>query len=107
MQVALVDLGLGNRRSVEKALERVGATVERTVDPDRLASADGLVLPGGESSVIDKLSRTFGVREPIRERIAGGMPVYGTCAGLIQYCPARRGRAVRARCTAGVASTAS
>jgi 5'-phosphate synthase pdxT subunit len=44
---------------------------------------DGLVLPGGESSVIDKLSRAFGMQRPLREAIAAGMPVYGTCAGLI------------------------
>jgi 5'-phosphate synthase pdxT subunit len=51
--------------------------------PEELAAVDGLVLPGGESSVIDKLSRAFGMREPVREAIAAGMPVYGTCAGLI------------------------
>ena len=44
---------------------------------------DGLVIPGGESSVIDKLSRAFGLREPLRSAIAAGMPIYGTCAGLI------------------------
>lgn len=54
--------------------------VRRVAELDSVA---GLVIPGGESSVIDKLSRLFGLAEPIRERIAGGMPVYGTCAGLI------------------------
>lgn len=48
-----------------------------------LDDVSGLVLPGGESSVMDKLARAFGLFEPLRERIAGGMPVYGTCAGLI------------------------
>ena len=48
-----------------------------------LAEVDGLVIPGGESTVMDKLSRTFGLREPLRERIAEGLPVFGTCAGLI------------------------
>jgi 5'-phosphate synthase pdxT subunit len=43
----------------------------------------GLVIPGGESSVMDKLSRLFGLAEPIRAAIASGLPVYGTCAGLI------------------------
>ncbi len=43
----------------------------------------GLVIPGGESTVMDKLSRAFGLRDPLRQRIAAGMPVYGTCAGLI------------------------
>jgi 5'-phosphate synthase pdxT subunit len=51
--------------------------------PEELAEVAGLVIPGGESSVMDKLSRMFGLREPLRERIAAGMPVYGTCAGLI------------------------
>lgn len=48
-----------------------------------LSEIDGLVIPGGESSVMDKLARTFGLRDPLREAIAAGLPVYGTCAGLI------------------------
>ena len=40
-------------------------------------------LPGGESTTIDKLTRTFGLRAPLRSRIADGMPVYGSCAGMI------------------------
>ncbi len=48
-----------------------------------LSEIDGLIIPGGESSVMDKLSRTFGLREPLKEAIASGLPVYGTCAGLI------------------------
>ncbi|MEY2849466.1 MAG: Pyridoxal 5-phosphate synthase subunit PdxT [Actinomycetota bacterium] len=48
-----------------------------------LAAVDGLVIPGGESTVIDKLARAFGLAEPIRAAIADGLPVYGTCAGLI------------------------
>lgn len=51
--------------------------------PRELAEVDGLVIPGGESSVIDKLSRLFGMQEPIREAIRSGMPMFGTCAGLI------------------------
>lgn len=50
---------------------------------DELASVSGLVIPGGESTVMDKLSRAFGLREPLIDAIAGGLPVYGTCAGLI------------------------
>lgn len=48
-----------------------------------LGQIDGLIIPGGESSVIDKLSRLFGLAEPLSAAIAGGLPVYGTCAGLI------------------------
>ncbi|MFD1826801.1 MULTISPECIES: pyridoxal 5'-phosphate synthase glutaminase subunit PdxT [Mumia] len=56
------------------------STVRRTSE---LAAVDALVVPGGESTTIDKLSRAFDLREPIRERIAAGMPVLGTCAGMI------------------------
>lgn len=51
--------------------------------PEELDSIDGLIIPGGESSVMDKLSRTFGLAEPLKNAIASGLPVYGTCAGLI------------------------
>ena len=64
-------------------LDGLGAEVTLVRRPDELAAVDGLVLPGGESSVIDKLSRAFGMQHPVRQAIAGGMPVYGTCAGLI------------------------
>lgn len=64
-------------------LRALGAEVVRVRTPDQLAQVGGLVIPGGESSVIDKLSRTFGIQDPIRRGIAEGMPMYGTCAGLI------------------------
>lgn len=64
-------------------LAGLGAEVVLVRRPEELGTVDGLVIPGGESSVIDKLSRTFGMREPIRVAIAAGLPVYGTCAGLI------------------------
>jgi pyridoxal 5'-phosphate synthase pdxT subunit len=48
-----------------------------------LAAVDGLIIPGGESSVMDKLSRTFGLAQPLKDAVASGLPVYGTCAGLI------------------------
>ncbi len=51
--------------------------------PAELAAVDALVVPGGESSVIDKLARRVGLFDPLRARIAAGMPVLGTCAGLI------------------------
>lgn len=73
----------GDVREHARILTELGATVELVRRPHELASVDGLVLPGGESSVIDKLSRTFGMREPIRAAVASGMPMYGTCAGLI------------------------
>lgn len=66
-----------------RVLTELGADVELVRRPEELAAVQGLVLPGGESSVIDKLSRIFGMQEPIRAAIAAGMPMYGTCAGLI------------------------
>lgn len=73
----------GDVREHAALLAGLGADVVLVRRPEELASVDGLVLPGGESSVIDKLSRIFGMQGPIRERIAAGLPVYGTCAGLI------------------------
>ena len=66
--------------AVLRALGADAIPVRRAAELDDVA---GLVIPGGESSVMDKLSRTFGVAEPLKARIAAGMPVYGTCAGLI------------------------
>ena len=73
----------GDVREHAHVLTDLGARVTTVRRPAELAEVDGLVLPGGESSVIDKLSRAFGMREPIRDAIGAGMPVYGTCAGLI------------------------
>jgi 5'-phosphate synthase pdxT subunit len=51
--------------------------------PEELQKVDGLVLPGGESTTMVKLARVFDLLEPLRERIAEGLPVYGSCAGMI------------------------
>jgi len=51
--------------------------------PQELAAVDALVIPGGESTTISQLAQVFGVFQPIRDRILGGMPVYGSCAGMI------------------------
>ena len=66
-----------------RVLTGLGAIVTPVRRPAELDAVDGLVLPGGESSVIDKLSRSFGMQQPVRAAIARGLPVYGTCAGLI------------------------
>ena len=73
----------GDVREHARALSGLGAEGEFVRRPIELAAVDGLVIPGGESSVIDKLARSFGMQEPVRAAIAAGMPVYGTCAGLI------------------------
>lgn len=73
----------GDVREHVRVLTGLGADVDLVRRPSELAGVDGLVIPGGESSVIDKLARAFGMHEPIRDAIAAGMPMYGTCAGLI------------------------
>ena len=73
----------GDVREHLTVLRALGADAVPVRREAELRSVDGLVIPGGESSVIDKLSRMFGVAEPLKARIAEGMPVYGTCAGLI------------------------
>ncbi|MCS3842566.1 pyridoxal 5'-phosphate synthase glutaminase subunit PdxT [Microbacterium sp. AK031] len=73
----------GDVREHERVLHDLGADVVRVRRPEELAQVSGLVIPGGESTVIDKLSRLFGLQHPIRDAIREGMPVLGTCAGLI------------------------
>jgi 5'-phosphate synthase pdxT subunit len=73
----------GDVREHVRALTSLGADVDLVRRPEELERVDGLVIPGGESSVIDKLSRAFGMQEPVRDAIRSGLPVYGTCAGLI------------------------
>ena len=73
----------GDFREHIAVLGGLGADAVPVRRPEELESIDGLVIPGGESSVIDKLARTFGLFEPLRAAIASGLPVYGTCAGLI------------------------
>jgi pyridoxal 5'-phosphate synthase pdxT subunit len=73
----------GDFREHLAVLRGLGAEAVPVRRERELDGVDGLVIPGGESTVMDKLSRAFGLREPLRARIAAGMPVYGTCAGLI------------------------
>ena len=73
----------GDVREHVAMLERLGAEAVQVRRPEELATVGGLVIPGGEPSVIAKLTRMFGLAEPIRHAIRGGMPMLGTCAGLI------------------------
>jgi 5'-phosphate synthase pdxT subunit len=66
--------------SVLTSLGVKAATVRR---PAELEAVDALIIPGGESTTMDKLVRAFELYEPLRERIAAGMPAYGSCAGMI------------------------
>ncbi len=65
------------------ALAAADAVAREVRRPEELAEVDGLVIPGGESTTISKLAHLFGMMEPLRARVRGGMPVYGTCAGMI------------------------
>jgi 5'-phosphate synthase pdxT subunit len=73
----------GDFREHIAVLRSLGADVIPVRRAEDLEKVAGLVIPGGESSVMDKLSRLFGLAVPLKEAIASGMPVYGTCAGLI------------------------
>jgi 5'-phosphate synthase pdxT subunit len=66
-----------------RALRDVGATPVPVRRPEELDAVDGLIIPGGESTTIWKLAEIFGLAEPLRKRIGGGMPAFGSCAGLI------------------------
>jgi len=77
-------LGLqGDVREHLRALERAGAAAVVVKRADELAAVDALVLPGGESTTIGKLLHRFGLIEQLTERVQAGMPLYGTCAGMI------------------------
>jgi 5'-phosphate synthase pdxT subunit len=73
----------GDVREHESVLDTLGVAHRQVRTAADLSGIDGLIIPGGESSVIDKLARIFEVREPLCDAIANGLPVLGTCAGLI------------------------
>jgi pyridoxal 5'-phosphate synthase pdxT subunit len=73
----------GDVREHLHALAECGALARPVRRPSELDDVDALVVPGGESTTISKLSLEFGLAEPIRKRIADGMPAYGSCAGMI------------------------
>lgn len=83
VDIAVVDYGMGNRRSVEKALEHVGARASVSADPAQLRAAAGLVVPGVGAfpRAMDNL-RELGLDELLRERVAAGTPVLGVCLGM-------------------------
>jgi pyridoxal 5'-phosphate synthase pdxT subunit len=73
----------GDVREHLVALARAGAQGRPVRRPEELADLDGIVLPGGESTTMDKLMRAFGVRDPLRSALQAGLPAYGSCAGMI------------------------
>jgi glutamine amidotransferase len=83
MRVVVLDYGSGNLRSAQRALERAGATVEVTADPDAVMAADGLVVPG-VGAFAACMAGLVAVDAPklVGRRLAGGRPVLGICVGM-------------------------
>jgi glutamine amidotransferase len=82
-QIAILDYGMGNLRSVEKALERVGASATITSDPEPARAADGLILPGvGAFPAAVARVRELRLEALIAERLEAGTPLLGICLGL-------------------------
>ena len=73
----------GDFREHAKVLASIDASPVEVRTPDDLVDVDRLVIPGGESTTIGKLAHAYGLVEPIRERVRDGMPILGTCAGMI------------------------
>ncbi|HEY6934093.1 MAG TPA: pyridoxal 5'-phosphate synthase glutaminase subunit PdxT [Marmoricola sp.] len=73
----------GDVREHLRALDALGVRALSVRRPEELEACDGLVLPGGESTTMARLARTFDLFEPLQKRIAAGMPALGTCAGMI------------------------
>ncbi|MGH3327338.1 MAG: pyridoxal 5'-phosphate synthase glutaminase subunit PdxT [Streptomycetales bacterium] len=73
----------GDVREHVRALRGAGVDVAQVRRPAELDAVDALVLPGGESTTVGKLARAFELLDPLRERVRAGMPVYGSCAGMI------------------------
>jgi glutamine amidotransferase len=81
--IGLVDYGMGNRRSMQKSLERAGATVVLSGDHDTLRATDGLVVPGvGAFAAAMRALTDTGLDELVRERAGAGAPVLGACLGM-------------------------
>jgi pyridoxal 5'-phosphate synthase pdxT subunit len=73
----------GDFREHAKVFAALGATPVEVRSPEQLAEVDCLAIPGGESTTIGKLARSYDLVEPVRERATQGMPILGTCAGMI------------------------
>ncbi|MHA6764540.1 pyridoxal 5'-phosphate synthase glutaminase subunit PdxT [Streptacidiphilus sp. PAMC 29251] len=73
----------GDVREHALALAEADAVARPVRRPEELAEIDALVIPGGESTTMSKLALIFGLMDPLRARVAAGLPVYGSCAGMI------------------------
>jgi glutamine amidotransferase len=82
-RIAVLDYGIGNLRSAEKALQHVGAAARLVTDPADVAAADAVVLPGvGAFGACARALRESGLEEPARTAIADGVPFFGVCVGF-------------------------
>lgn len=95
----------GNVREHENMLRALAVAHRQVRHPADLAGLGGLIIPGGESSVIDKLSRIFDLRDSIVAAINAGLPVLGTCAGLIMLSNALRGGIVGQQTFGGLSAS--
>lgn len=73
----------GAFREHKWALERLGVSAPLVLKAADLAAIDALIIPGGESTTIGRLLNVFGLMEPLLARVAAGLPVFGTCAGMV------------------------
>src|SRR3546814_14350487 len=73
----------GDVREHLAALDDSGADAVGIRRPEELDKVDGIVIPGGESTTMSRLLQVFELLEPLRERLRGGLPAYGSCAGMI------------------------
>jgi 5'-phosphate synthase pdxT subunit len=73
----------GDVREHERALQVSGASTRQVRLPEHLEGLDGLVIPGGESTTMSNLALRWGLMEPLRALVRGGLPAYGSCAGMI------------------------
>lgn len=78
----------GDVREHEHALVACGVTTARVRSVEELAAVDALVIPGGESTTMSNLALRWGLMQPLRDRVAAGMPAYGSCAGMIMLADA-------------------
>jgi glutamine amidotransferase len=82
-RIAMVDYGMGNRRSVVKAFAHIGTEIAQTADAGELCAADGLIVPGvGAFPEAMRRLRALGLDDVVRERAAAGVPVIGLCLGM-------------------------
>ena len=93
-QPAIGVLGLqGDVAEHLRALDGSGARASLVRRPGEREAVDGLIIPGGESTTIWKLAEIFELAEPLRKRVAGGMPAFGSCAGMIMLAARLTGAA--------------